>query len=327
MRSRVGWKTWSAFVLVLGTGVLVFAFLPKWVSERPLPPVSLSVSPAAEPAADPVEPIEPAEPEPQPPPATTTSSIPPEAPGRIVDSPAPPPVQDDGFAAAMSEGLAALSRNDFALAREAFARARAIRPEAADAASGLSQAEEGLRNTAIAAHRDRALELEAVESFRAAEAEYGNALALDPSLRFAQEGKERSAVRALVLEKLEFQLAHPERLSDNRALEEARRLLDEARAAEGEGPKRREAVERLEALVSSYSRPVEVRLLSDQLTEVTLHRVGPLGKFEQKVLELRPGRYVAVGSRPGFRDVRVEFQVEPGGMPVAPIPVRCSEAI
>jgi hypothetical protein len=326
MRRRIGWKTWSAFVLVLGMGVLVFAFLPKWVSEHPLPKVSRSVPPIAEPSADPVEPIEPAEPEPLPS-TTTTASIRPEVPETMVESPAPPAIHEDGFAAAMSEGLAALSRSDFTSAREAFAKARAIRPEASDAASGFSQAEEGLRNAAIAAHRDRALELEGVESFRAAEAEYASALALDPSLRFAQEGKERSAARALVLEKLEYQLAHPERLADTRALEEAGRLLEAARAAEGEGPKRREAIAKLEGLVSSYSQPVEVQLVSDQLTEVTLHRVGRIGKFDHKSLELRPGRYVAVGSRAGYRDVRVEFQVTPGAKAIAPIQVRCREAI
>jgi hypothetical protein len=71
---------------------------------------------------------------------------------------------------------------------------------------------------------------------------------------------------------------------------------------------------------------MEVSILSDALTEVTVHRVGRLGKFERKVLEVRPGRYVAVGSRAGFRDVRIEFTVAPG-KPVAPIQVRCEEAI
>ena len=46
MNSRVGWKTWSAFALILGCGVFVFALLPKWVSERPLETLS-SVTPDA----------------------------------------------------------------------------------------------------------------------------------------------------------------------------------------------------------------------------------------------------------------------------------------
>jgi hypothetical protein len=226
----------------------------------------------------------------------------------------------------MTEAFDALRSEDYALARAAFERAKSIRPEAAEATSGLSQVEEGLRNHAIAGHRDRAFEQERLENWRAAQAEYDSALAIDSTLRFAQEGKARSASRALLQEQLEFQMSHPERLSDSRALEEAARLIDEARAAEGEGPKRREAIAKLEALVASYSRPVEVEIVSDALTDVIIHHVGRLGKFERKLLEVRPGRYVAVGSREGFRDVRVEFQIVPG-KPNAPISVRCEEAI
>jgi hypothetical protein len=327
MNSRVGWKTWSAFALILGCGVFVFAFLPKWVSERPIetlspvtpdaPAVELPEAPSAnaEPPVVVERPVEDPEPAPAP-----SSSIP------VGEAEEPAEPGADGFAAAMTEALEALKRDDFALAREAFARAKSFRPEAPEVASGLSQVEEGLRNRAIAGHRDRGLELEGLECFRAAEAEYDSALALDPTLRFAREGKARSSARALLLEKLEFPIAHPERLSDARALEEASRFLDEARNAEGEGPKRREAIAKLEALVASYSRPMEVSIVSDSLTDVTLNRIGRLGKFDRRVLEIRPGRYVAVGTRQGYRDVRIEFTVEPG-KPLAPIQVRCEEAI
>lgn len=317
MESRVGWKTWSAFALVLACGVVVFALLPSWVREHP---------PAEIPSAPP----------------TTTAPVP-TPPEAIVEDPTPPVVvsevapgppveevpvgfRDDGFAAAMTEALDALKREDYASARKAFERAKAVRPESPEVARGLSQVEEGQRNRAIAGHRDRALEHESTESWRRAEAEYDAALALDPSLRFAQEGKARTAARALLQEKLEYHIGHPERLSDTRALEEASRLLEEARSAEGVSSRRSEAIAKVEALVASYSQAVEVAIISDLVTEVTLQRVGRLGKFERKVLEIRPGRYVAVGSRAGFRDVRVEFMVEPG-KPAAPVSVRCQEAI
>jgi len=324
----VGWKTWSAFALVLGAGVAVFALLPRWVSEQPSPeaPASVEAAPVTEPIPEdvplpPIEPIEEDEPEDE-------EEAPPETieAGFAPDPPAPVEAPDEGFPAAMTEALNALTNEDYALAREAFLRAKSLRPDAAEAASGLKEAEEGLRNLAIAGHRDRGLEQERLESWRTAEAEYDAALALDSSLRFAREGKKRSADRALLQEKLDFQIGHPERLSDARALEEATRLLDEARGFEGEAPKRQGAMAKLEALIASYSRPMEVQIVSDALTDVTLHRIGRLGKFDRRVLEVRPGRYVAVGTRAGFRDVRVEFTVEPG-KPLAPIRVRCEEAI
>ena len=55
-----------------------------------------------------------------------------------------------------------------------------------------------------------------------------------------------------------------------------------------------------------------MRLTSDELTTVTLYRVGALGAFASHDVELRPGTYTAIGSRDGYRDVRQTFTVRPG---------------
>ena len=71
---------------------------------------------------------------------------------------------------------------------------------------------------------------------------------------------------------------------------------------------------------------INVVFQSDNLTKVTLFRVAEMGQFEQKSLRLRPGRYIAGGTRAGFRDVRIEFTVM-GGAAVEPVVVRCIESI
>ena len=72
--------------------------------------------------------------------------------------------------------------------------------------------------------------------------------------------------------------------------------------------------------------PIAVHLTSDQLTEVTLYRVGALGAFMSKDVELRPGTYTAIGSRDGYRDVRRTFTVVPGRT-IASVNVICVEPI
>jgi hypothetical protein len=69
-----------------------------------------------------------------------------------------------------------------------------------------------------------------------------------------------------------------------------------------------------------------VRLTSDELTTVTLYRVGTLGAFSSRDVELRPGTYTVIGSRDGYRDVRETFTVRPGGS-LPPINVICLEPI
>ena len=82
----------------------------------------------------------------------------------------------------------------------------------------------------------------------------------------------------------------------------------------------------LDRLLQVAAKPVPVQLESDNLTEVTVFKVGRLGAFSSRTLELRPGAYIAVGSRPGYRDVRRNFRVGPGAEE-APVVVRCEEAI
>ena len=85
-------------------------------------------------------------------------------------------------------------------------------------------------------------------------------------------------------------------------------------------------IEQLGQLIELASKPIPVRLESDQITSVTLYRVGSLGVFASKELELRPGTYTVIGSRDGYRDVRQTFTVRPGRN-LPPISVVCVEPI
>jgi len=61
---------------------------------------------------------------------------------------------------------------------------------------------------------------------------------------------------------------------------------------------------------------VPITIESDNLTDVSVYRVGKLGRFGARDLNLRPGTYVMVGSRDGYRDERLEVVVKPGSEPI-----------
>jgi hypothetical protein len=69
-----------------------------------------------------------------------------------------------------------------------------------------------------------------------------------------------------------------------------------------------------------------VVLKSDGQTRIVISRVARLGVLSERRLMLRPGRYVAVGSRSGYRDVRVTFLV-PSNDTETVVEVRCVERI
>jgi hypothetical protein len=85
-------------------------------------------------------------------------------------------------------------------------------------------------------------------------------------------------------------------------------------------------IETVERLLAAAETPLRVALSSDNATEVTIYRVGRLGSFERKDVELLPGRYTVVGVRAGFRDVRREITLVPG-REAPTVVIRCEEPI
>jgi len=143
---------------------------------------------------------------------------------------------------------------------------------------------------------------------------------------FARAGLERATARSDLDAKLKNLIDNPTLLFGDTVLADARKLLADARAQPEPGPVLGDQTTKLERLVTLAATPIPVQLTSDQHTEITVSRVGPIGSFLSKELQLRPGTYTAIGSRNGYRDVRQTFTVLPGRT-LPPISVICSEPI
>jgi tetratricopeptide (TPR) repeat protein len=230
------------------------------------------------------------------------------------------------FTAAMSQGLGALSRGDLGTARAAFGRAAALRPGAPEARDGLEQVARAQGDVSIGTHLSAAQQAEREERWKSALEEYRRALAIDPNLLAAQQGVERAEPRAALDAQLSAYAARPERLFSTEVRAAARNTLGRARAIDPPGPALRGQIDAVAKLVEAAELPVSVELTSDAQTEVTIYRIGKLGVFERKDMELLPGRYTVVGTRSGFRDVRRELMVMPGQAP-PPLAIRCEEPI
>lgn len=213
----------------------------------------------------------------------------------------------------------------FRPAREGRERVAAVLAVRADAAA---------RQVALAARRAQderdAREgeaLEQAERWEAARALYQAVLERDAVAAFAREGEARSAARATLDDRMEGYLALPDRLSDRAVWDEAAQVLATARALPGpQGPRLARQLQALQRLLGSYDALVRVTIRSDSRTEVRIVQVGQLGRFASHELALRPGPYTAVGTREGYRDVRIEFTVEPGRHDVA-LAIACTEQI
>lgn len=235
-------------------------------------------------------------------------------------------IADFAYAGAMSRGYAALQANNPAAAEEAFREAGAMRPGAAEVETALQQARDQATTARIKIHIDAANEFEAQENWATALREWQSAIAVDPNLVVAQQGLQRSTNRRDLDVFFETVIREPLRLVDETVYNQTQQLLRDLDAFEPKGPRLADQVTRVEALLAQARVPVTVQLSSDGVTDVNLLRVSALGTFTTHTQELLPGNYVAVGMRPGYRDVRVEFTVNLGTAP-APVSVICTDKI
>ena len=228
--------------------------------------------------------------------------------------------------AAMSEALAAIDARRFDAAAQALDKAAAVDPQATAVADARERLRVARREAAIAALRQDAAGRAKAEDWQGAIQRYEKVLHIDERAGFAREGLARARQRARLNGQFDHYLDDPTRLYADDPLANAERLLGEVPAAPANEPKLAAKIEKLQSLVRAARQPLPVKLRSDGETEVLIYHVGRLGRFVDRQEELRPGTYTAVGSRPGYRDVRRVFTLRPG-TPAPVVDIRCEETV
>ena len=234
--------------------------------------------------------------------------------------------RDIQFARVMGEAIAALDRGALDTAATQLARAQALRPNDPALTQARARLAEAQRVQRLRGLETESASLVASENWDAAVASYQAALKIDASLAFAREGLAQAEPRAALAQRLQSLIDQPTRLTSTAVSAQARTDLQQARAIANAGPRLREQIQKLEAAITQAAQPVSVRLRSDGQTEVTIYKVGALGRFSTHTVTLKPGRYIAVGTRNGYRDVRREFEV-PAGAESHALDVRCEETL
>jgi tetratricopeptide (TPR) repeat protein len=233
---------------------------------------------------------------------------------------------DDNYAKSVGAGFAALGAGRLDEAHDSFEKARTYKPNGPEAAEGLRRVGAVLTARGFATIRQHAGSLEAQERWDEAVEEYDGALKSDPSLSFAQQGKARAGARADLNGRLQALLDRPERLESLAVRQEAKTLLDLARAQDSSGPVLRSQIARLEILLPDFDKPVRLSLVSDNATQVAIPSIGAFGTFARREIELKPGKYTVIGTRNGYRDVRHDITVAPG-QNTQTVSITCSEPI
>lgn len=230
------------------------------------------------------------------------------------------------FSQAMSQGYGALLEKNYRAAERAFGQAALLKPGASEALTALSETAEKQSLEQINKLHREAKQRETEELWSSARTLYEAALKIDDNLIFARVGAIRTTAREKLHNRIQTILDTPHRLSDRSVFQDTESLLKDAQAIQQPGKKLLLQIQSLQTSLDIAALPLTVRLHSDNQTQVKINRIGGLGNFEYHELKLRPGTYVATGSRAGYRDIRLEFTVSAAN-PGKIITIQCIERI
>jgi tetratricopeptide (TPR) repeat protein len=230
---------------------------------------------------------------------------------------------------ALAKGYLALQNNEFDKARSQFKRAKSLGNSSdkdKEITAALVEVDSQQTLYRIARQRKLAVQYKNEERWQQASATYTAILTIDPNLDFAKTGLINSRRRLALEQQLLSTIEQPERLSNKQVYQQSKILYEIAGTVNNPGNKLQQQTRVLATLLKKAITPVEVILESDELTDVTVYQVAHIGSFTNHVLSLKPGKYTAVGSRDGYRDVRKEFQVVLE-QPASPVVIKCREKI
>ena len=230
------------------------------------------------------------------------------------------------FDTRMTEGFDAIVAGDFLGARAAFRIAGQLMPESSEPADGMLQVDQGLRLQDIMTLEREAQSLEQDEHWDAVVKTYEEILKVDSSLSFANDGLAQGRQMSALHARLDKLIAEPDQLSVPSVMQSSTMLIVEITTRPNVGTRLASQRDELSRLLKRAATPLSIPLVSDNVTEVFVYKVGRLGNFMRKEISLRPGTYVVVGTRSGYRDVRLEFRVAPE-IEMEPVIIQCEEPI
>ncbi|QMU61986.1 MAG: hypothetical protein GKR92_09890 [Gammaproteobacteria bacterium] len=226
----------------------------------------------------------------------------------------------------INQGYTLLKKHQYSDARTAFTTAQKLAPNSEKPKQGIVAIEQAIRNERLSALAAEAQHFENIQDWSNAIESYQQMLTLSSNLPSALQGLERSRQRETILARLDEHINNKLRLGSDQIANKAKRLLEEISSINNPGSKIEQSAATLSELIKLADQPVSITLQSDNQTDIVIFKVGKYGKFNQRSIELKTGKYTIVGSRAGFRDVRKVLTVS-SDMSSKIISVQCDEPI
>lgn len=222
----------------------------------------------------------------------------------------------------ISDGFKDLKIQRFSDAKINFDKALLIDNNSKLALEGINLANVGIKKNIIEEEKALAYESLTLEDFSKASLHFQSILNSDPNIQFAILGLQE----VKRFKELEFHLDRyinmPDRLSSPNVYEEALNVLNSSNLLNLQ-ERLLSKKEQLEFLLTKFSKEINITLISDSNTQVSILNVGMIGVFNSKEIKLNPGKYTFIGKRKGFVTIRKVHDISS----TATIKIQCMEKI
>ena len=208
------------------------------------------------------------------------------------------------FNQVIAAAFTALQNRQYADARAGFNAANKLKPNAPQVKDGLQKVATAVRNEKITNLVFEADHFAKNEQWQQAVNSYEKILELNSNHQQAQAGLQDVKTKLELNNKLTTIINASDQLYRKEILLEADKALAEVVALQDPGSIIQSQADELRELVREATTPIPVILESDENTEVIVFKVARLGTFKRREMQLKPGPYTIVGTRPGYRDVR-----------------------
>ena len=202
-----------------------------------------------------------------------------------------------------------LQNEDWPSAQTAIAKALQINPNSIAANELMTHIDESLNHLAYQSTLDGFITLEQsenwVEATQLAET-IGEAEDLQWWARF-----NRVAQLADLEHAIDLLSGAPHNLSRPSSAQELDRIRGVAHKVDV-GIRIKQKLDELNTAHQLWNTPVHIHLTSDRKTRIRMRPGGDLGTFSSKQIKVMPGKYVILGRRDGYREVRREVTLAPG---------------
>lgn len=230
------------------------------------------------------------------------------------------------FERSMSRALENLQAGNLTVAEQELEVATKLDPDAPAVVDTRRRLEEARRLAALSRLREEAGRMAAQEEWDSASEIYKKALKIDGQASFAVTGLSQAENRISLHAQLDHYLTDLDRLASDEPLGNAKKLVVSNHNVPESEPQLASKIEKLGESIRLAEMPVTLLLQSDNQTDITIYRVGRLGKFQEKKVTLKPGSYTVTGFCPGYRDVRKVIKLTPGSGETSLL-LRCEELI